>query len=203
VLYKCGKFRELWPINADERYDWNIGNFCHQRSANNGSRERCRCLANADALKKHERTNAFNLVLIMFMFTLQCTAYTFVMCLIKIHLSGTLYTWAYMSSFYARQHAIARICYRPSVRPFLRTSHGWMSKNGWSYAIFTIQFVQDAWQYRHHDMTIFLVQLSRTIDIITRISFTKMISKFDSYNSVVYTQPFTSTLLFFHSLKLL
>jgi len=39
--------------------------FCMQvlvPSANNGSRERCRRLANADALKRHERVNAFNLV---------------------------------------------------------------------------------------------------------------------------------------------
>ena len=63
VLYKCGKFGELWPINADERYDWNIGNFGDRRSANNRSRERCRPLANADALKKHEHANAFRLVL--------------------------------------------------------------------------------------------------------------------------------------------
>ena len=36
--------------------------FCHQSSANNDSRERCHRLANADALKTHERVNAFNLV---------------------------------------------------------------------------------------------------------------------------------------------
>ena len=34
-----------------------------ERSANNGSWEWCRRLANADALKRHERVNAFNLVL--------------------------------------------------------------------------------------------------------------------------------------------
>jgi len=34
---------------------------------------------------------------------------------------------------------------------------------------------------------VFLVQLNSTIDIITRISFTKMIGKFLSYKSVVYT----------------
>ena len=40
----------------------NIENFSYRRSANNGSRERCRRLANADALKRHKRENAFNLV---------------------------------------------------------------------------------------------------------------------------------------------
>ena len=30
VLYKCGKFCECGPINADERYDWKICNFCDQ-----------------------------------------------------------------------------------------------------------------------------------------------------------------------------
>jgi len=41
-----------------------IGNFGDHRSANNGSREWCRRLANADALKRHERVNAFNLVVV-------------------------------------------------------------------------------------------------------------------------------------------